>query len=156
MRKFSINLKVPASCDCCGTALPAHESNLARGGEYSLQVPEGGVPTDISIGDGVLIVLGGGKLEVHLRQLRGNQRGWKLKPMYNNDAFGHGRRTSNTGDGSTWYSFSFQLPAFKPWYSTWWAQLHFVETAAFTKDHNGAEQDAHSAATLSVKLETLE
>jgi hypothetical protein len=159
MRKFSVTLEVPQACDCCGALLPEHPAGLSRG-SYRLELPEGNYPTTCSLGDGVRITLARGRLRVELRQRRGDNRAWDLLPRYNPDAFARlqtdwRRETTEEGDWG-WYCFTVDLPEFKPWYATWWAELRFVEVLPFKKDHMGRAIEAHNSARLNVKLETLE
>jgi len=156
MRSFTLTLSLPQTCDCCGQALPtpAEGPTLAT---YTVELSEGPVPTEISIGNAAKVTLGGGRLEVKLRQRRGSNRGWGLRPFFNTDAFGREKHefVRDGNDEFGWYVFRFDLPQFKPWYSTWWAQLEFVEVVPFSRDFNNRPKESHNAAVLKVKMNTL-
>ncbi|HEY9868579.1 MAG TPA: hypothetical protein V6D08_05395 [Candidatus Obscuribacterales bacterium] len=158
MRTFSITYSVPGSCDCCGAALPVPPGG-ASPGTYTLELPEGETPTEVRIADALRVRLGGRRLEVSLRQRRGSNRQWSLKPLYNSDAFARPCvATSHPQDDPDyyWYVFSFELPEFEPAFATWWAQLDFVESPWGARPEGGHISRSHNAATVAVRLTRLE
>lgn len=158
MRTFSITYSVPSSCDCCGAALPVPAGG-ASPGTYTLELPEGETPTEVRIAESLRVRLGGRRLEVSLRQRRGSNRQWSLKPLYNSDAFARPRLTTEFPDGQSdfyWNVFSFELPEFKPAYATWWAQLDFVESPWVARAQGGHISRCHNSATVAVRLTRLQ
>jgi hypothetical protein len=156
MRSFSVTYSVPGTCDCCGAAL-----NVAPGaaspGLYSLELPEGAVPTEIRISEAMRVTIGGGKVEVRLRQQRGSNKQWSLQSHYNTSAFGHAKSRIEYTEGDFYfYVFNFELPEFKPTFSTWWAELKFVETPYGARANSGHAGEAHNAPKLSVRLTKLD
>jgi hypothetical protein len=149
MRKFKMVLQTPEKCDCCGAALLALPTRTERG-SYELTLPEGQEPTEIRLGWGIRLVLGGGRLIVELES-NGPSRAWELRPLFNDEAFGQPKRYRS----GNWYSYIFTLPEFKPSYSTWWAELKFTEVDPFKRAADGSHVSAPHAATMSIKLETL-
>lgn len=171
MRQFTVTHSAPATCDCCGKPLRAlvHKRRTLVGpnrrsalkvapGKW--QVTEGDTAVEYRLGDVFKLTLGGKQLRVEIRQPRGNRRGWDLQRLYNSEAFGRVVKEfkRDTGDGDLgWYVFTFTLPeSFKPWYSTWWAQLEFSEVVPYKFTPQGSPVEAHSSAKFTVKLETLE
>jgi hypothetical protein len=159
MRKFSVTLDLPAQCECCGTQLPAADHEQTRG-IYRVELPEGEIPTRVAVGNAVRVTLARGVLLIELRQSDSSKGTWALEPMYNTEAFGKVRRDLHDehGDGKadSWIRFSSTLPQFKPWYSTWHAELKFVEALPLTVFGRRPLVSAPNAATLRVKLETLD
>lgn len=155
MRQFSAVLESPRSCACCGSALGASDLGISRG-KFRLEFTEGATFT---LGAGIQVTSDGGKLVVRLRHKRGSGRGWGVRRNYNSAAFARGKHEWQADEKDPsygWYHFTFDLPEFKPTYSTWWAELIFVEIEPFKQGFNGGPVEAHSAATLRLKLETLE
>ncbi len=154
MRQFSAVLESPKSCGCCGTSLPASDLGISRD-KFRLEFPEG---SELSFGQGLRITATGGKLRVSLRQKHGSGRGWALRPHYNDVAFARVKieRSDDKDAGYSWYTFVFDLAKFKPSFSTWWAELQFFEVDPFKKGFNGEPVESHNAASVRVKLETLE
>lgn len=158
MRTFAVTYTLPGTCDCCGAALPVAPGG-ASPGDYSLELPEGANPTEVRVADSLRVTLGGGRLEVRLRQRRGSNREWAVKPLYNSDAFTSRRAGTEFGDNGSdfyWYLFSFQLPEYKPDFSTWWAQLEFAEVPFGTRAPGGHLPRCHNSATLRVRLTRLD
>lgn len=156
MRKFSAVLETPRTCSCCGSLLGSPEGLGISRGKFRLEFDEGAVFT---LGHGIAVSTSGGKLVVKIRHKRGVDKSWGLRRHYNTGAFARAksdwsRDTSDPDYG--WYEFSFELPEFKPTYSTWWAQLQFVEVESGKTGFNGGPVEAHNAAVFSIKLETLE
>lgn len=155
MRQFSATLEVPGSCDCCGNALAPLDTGMSRG-KFRLEFTE---PSEFTLGQGTKVTIGGGKLCVSLRQPRGVNRAWGLRRMYNTSAFARCKSDfirDETQPDFGWYTFTFELPEFKPTYSTWWAELQFVEIVPFKQGFNGGPVECHNAASLRLKMETLD
>ncbi len=150
MRRFTVTFETPNACHCCGTDLPVLSSKTTRG-KYQFSLPEGPVPTEVSIGEGVRVVLSQGKLIVEV-QATDTKHAWDLLPLFNTDAFSHPRK-QRSGDR---FSYTFDLLKLKPWYTHWWAELKFAEVLPFTRTMNGQNAPAANGATLSIKLENLE
>lgn len=171
MRQFTISFSAPAKCDCCGKAIKPFVSrrrtlvgpnrrSATKVAPGKWQVAEGETAVEYRLGDAFKLILGGKQLRVEIRQPRGNRRGWDVQRLYNTDAFGRVKKEfkRDTEDGDFgWYTFTFTLPEeFKPWYSTWWAQLEFTEVIPYTHTPQGSAVEAHNSTKFTVKLETLE
>jgi hypothetical protein len=157
MRTFSVTYSVPGNCDCCGAALNV-APKAASPGLYTLELPEGTAPTEIRISDSMQVTIGGGKLQVRLRQTKGSNKQWDLKRHYNTSAFGHAKTsTEYPADAPDfyWYVFNFELPEFRPAFSTWWAELQFSEVP-YRGLANSGNSEAHNSPKLSVRLTKLE
>jgi len=157
MRTFSITYSVPGTCDCCGAALAVAPGG-ASAGAYKIELPEGDTPTEVKISEAASVTLSKGKLVVRLRQARGSNRQWAVKPLYNPGAFAKERSRSEhpQGDGDFYfYVFEFELPDYQPNFSTWWAELTFMETPWGARALGGSLAEAHNAATLKVRLLNL-
>lgn len=157
MRKFTASLAIPTECDCCGSALGSLDAGISRG-EFRLEFTE---PAEFSLGRFVSVTLGGGKLRVSLRQKRGSNRAWALRPLWNSSCFGSRVKTdvevAGTGNNDVLYHFDFALAAdFHPSYSTWWAELVFIESMPGKQGFNGGPVEAHNGASFRLKLETLD
>lgn len=155
MRQFSAVLESPAACDCCGNALAPTGTGMSRG-KFRLELSE---PAQFSLGEAVRVTVGGGKLEVSLRHTRGSGRGWGLRRHYNSSCFARMKQSWENDENQPdfgWYKFCFDLPEFKPTYSTWWAELIFVEIEPFKRGFNDGLVECHNATTFRLKLETLE
>jgi len=158
MRTFMIRYSIPGSCDCCGAALSVPYGG-ANPGEYSLELPEGLVATAVRIADALQVTLGAGRLEVRLRQRRGSNRQWAVNPLYNTEAFAEEQSRTEFSDGDSdfyWHVFSFALPVFRPAFSTWWAELEFVEAPFDARPQGGHQPRCHNSALLKVRLSKLE
>lgn len=155
MRRFSITLDLPNTCECCGGPLPEHENKVSAG-KYRVDLFEGDVPTKVQLGDGFRVTLSRGKLVVEIRQQPSGQRAWDLASHYNPDAFKLKKHEKVDDADWYWHAFTFELPEFKPWYSTWFAELRFVEVQPFKLDARNCRPDAPNSGRLAVKLETLE
>jgi hypothetical protein len=156
MRKFSVSLDSPTSCQCCGNALASEGFGISRG-QFRLEFTEG---ADFALGEGIKVNFKDGKLHVALRHTRGmgaRGRSWGLRKHYNTGAFARAKQdwVQDANPDFGWYQFSFELPEFKPTFSTWWAELVFVEIENGKKGFNGDVVESHNAATVRVKLETL-
>jgi hypothetical protein len=160
MRKFSVSLNLPDSCECCGQKLPTHENNVVAGVPYRIELFEGDVPTKAQLGDGFRVTLSRGSLVVEIRQQPSGYRAWRLARHFNPDAFKVIKHESRdeTVDGVNyiWQTFHIALLEFKPWYSTWHAELRFQEVKPFELDILSQRPAASNAGQFSVKIETLE
>jgi hypothetical protein len=160
MRKFSVTLQLPSNCQSCGVPL-AQGDDRQSPGTYSIELPEGDVPTQCSIGNAVRVTLSKTELVVELRHSRSRPGNWALLRHINSDAFGRVRRTARDevfgGETSYWHMFTVPLRGgFRPWYKTWCAELKFLEVEPTTYNALGGKTAAQNAARLVVKLETLE
>ena len=158
MRTFSITYSVPATCDCCGAALPVPAGGVSPG-TYELTMPEGKAPTDVRFGEVMKVTLSAGKLEVRLRQTRGSCKQWSVKPLYNSGVFAKERSTTDCPAGVPdfyWQIFTFDLLDYKPDFTTWWAELQFVEVPFGTRAQGGNLSTAHNTAGLKVRILTLD
>src|SRR6185437_4449588 len=144
MRKFSMTLDLPRQCECCGAQLQSADHQQSRG-SYRVELPEGEIPTQVALGNAVRVTLARGVLSIALRQSASSKGTWALEPMYNTEAFGKALREKLSDErrdraddelcdrpDDDWLRFSFTLPQFKPWYSTWYAELKFVEALPLT------------------------
>jgi hypothetical protein len=160
MRKFSVSLNLPDSCECCGQKLPTHENNVSVGLPYRIELFEGDMPTKAQLGDGFRVILSRGSLVVEIRQQPSGYRAWQLARHYNPDAFKLAKHETRdeTVDGVNflWHTFTFTLLEFKPWYSTWHAELRFQEVKPFEFDAHVQRPSASNAGQFSVRIETLE
>lgn len=158
MRTFQLTYSVPGTCDCCSAPLPVPAGG-ASPGTYSIELPEGAARTEVRIADAVTVALGQGKLEVRLRQKKGSSRQWSLKPLFNPGAFvARGSETVHE-DGEPehyFYVFRFDLPEYRPHFSTWWAELTFIETPWGERPLGGSLAQAHNSASLKVRLTRLD
>jgi hypothetical protein len=157
MRQFTATLDIPTQCDCCGAALGSLDAGISRG-KFRLEFSE---PAEFSLGQFAKVTIGGGKLHVALRQNRGSNRGWGLRPHYNTTCFGSRLRKDTVVEANkpneVWYTFDFDLVAdFHPSFATWWAELVFVEIVPFKQGFNGGPVESHSPASFRLKLETLD
>jgi hypothetical protein len=156
MRKFSASLDIPTQCDCCGSALASLDAGISRG-SFRLEFSE---PAEFTLGKFVSVTIGGGKLRVTLLQKRGSNRAWALRPMWNTSCFGSRVKKDSVvdaGSNDVLYQFDFELAAdFHPSFSTWWAELVFIESMPGKKGFNGGPVEAHNGATFKLKLETLD
>lgn len=156
MRKFSASLAIPTQCDCCGSALASLDGGISRGA-FRLEFAE---PAEFSLGRFVSVTTGGGKLRVSLRQKHGSNRAWSLRPLWNTSCFGSRVKTDvevAAGGTDALYHFDFDLAAdFHPSFSTWWAELVFIESVPGKQGFNGGPVEAHNGATFRLKLDTLD
>lgn len=158
MRTFSIEYSVPGTCDCCNAALAIPQGG-ASPGTYKLEMPEGNAPTNVQFSEAASLTLGGGTLTVRLRQRRGSNRQWSLKPLYNRGAFARPRLDKEFPEQKGefyFYIFSFDLPEFQPVIKTWWAELQFVEVAWGTRPEEVNRKLSHNSASLKVRLTRLD
>ncbi len=157
MRRFCITYAVPERCACCQSPLPVPPGG-ASPGIYSLKIPEGANTTKLRIAEVMEVSLGGGRLEVRLRQQRGSNREWCLIPLHDQEAFQLAGSTVDFVPGCTdyhWYKFAFVLLEFKPTIDTWWAELEFVEAPAGQRQQYSRPLPAPNTSSLKVRLLAL-